>query len=116
MQLTGKVLQLLPMQSGTAKNGSTWKKQEFIVETEGQFPKKVCFSMWGDRINETALQPGNTLKIDFDAESREYNGRWYTDLRAWKVEVAGEGTASTPDSFSKPGETFASSADEDLPF
>lgn len=87
MQLTAKLTQLLPIQTGTGKNGE-WKKQDIIVETDGQFPKKVCISIWGDKINEGQLQIGNILKIDFDIESREYNGRWYTDIKAWKIEVA----------------------------
>ncbi len=88
MQLTAKLTQVLPLQTGTGRNGE-WKKQDIIVETDGQYPKKICISIWGDRINESQLKPGNELKIDFDIESREYNGRWYTDVKAWKIEVAG---------------------------
>lgn len=86
MQLTTKLTQLLPIQTGTGKNGE-WKKQDIIVETEGQYPKKICVSIWGDKINNNQLQIGNNLKIDFDIESREYNSRWYTDVKAQKVEV-----------------------------
>ena len=92
MQISGKLIQLLPQQTGQGKNG-TWKKQEVIIETEGQYPKKVCIAIWGDKADEKILQVGNTLKIDFDVESREYNGRWYTDVKAWKVELAGSGSA-----------------------
>jgi hypothetical protein len=90
MQLTAKLIQILPLQSGMGKNGE-WKKQDIIVETEAQYPKKVCISIWGDKINSVLLQTGKTLTIDFDVESREFNGRWYTDLKAWKVEAAGNG-------------------------
>lgn len=90
MQLTAKLVQLLPLQTGTGKNGE-WKKQDIIVETEGQYPKKVCISIWGDKINADVLQPGAQLNISFDVESREYNGRWYTDVKAWKVEPANGG-------------------------
>lgn len=93
MQLTAKLIQLLPLQTGNGKNGQ-WKKQDFVVETEGQYPKKVCISVWGDKIDAAKLTVGNMLKIDFDVESREYNGRWYTDVKAWKVELAGEGGGS----------------------
>jgi hypothetical protein len=86
MQLTAKLIQLLPVQTGTGKNGE-WKKQDIIVETEDQYPKKICVSIWGDKINESQLQVGKELKIDFDIESREYNGKWYTDIKAWKIEV-----------------------------
>jgi hypothetical protein len=115
MQLTAKLIQLLPLQTGNGKNG-TWKKQDIIVETEGTYPKKICISIWGDKIQESDLKPGNNLRIDFDVESREYNGRWYTDVKAWKIELA-SGASAAPaagqDDF--PTEVFTSS-DEDLPF
>jgi hypothetical protein len=91
MQLTAKLSQLLPIQTGTGKNGE-WKKQDIIVETDGQFPKNVCISIWGDKINEQQLTIGNTLTIDFDIESREFSGRWYTDVKAWKIEVTNQNT------------------------
>jgi len=86
MQITAKLIQLLPIQTGTGKNGE-WKKQDIIVETDGQYSKKVCISIWGDKINDDQLQIGNLLKIDFDIESREYNSKWYTDIKAWKIEI-----------------------------
>ncbi len=113
MQLTAKLVQVLPLQTGSGKNGQ-WKKQEIVVETESQFPKKVCVSIWGDKIDERQLQPGNVLKIDFDLESREYNGRWYTDVKAWKIELAGSPQQSTTSR-----QTPAPAADDDddgLPF
>ena len=89
MQLTGKLIQMLPIQAGTGKNGE-WKKQDIIVETESQYPKKVCISIWGDKINAQQLELGKTLTIEFDAESREFSGRWYTELKAWKIEANGQ--------------------------
>ena len=94
MELTAKLIQLLPVQSGTGRNGTEWKKQEIVVETEGQYPKKVCISLWGDKVDNPALQIDNLLNISFDVESREYNGRWYTDVRAWRVELASEGSSA----------------------
>ncbi len=116
MQLTAKLIQLLPMQTGEGKNGQ-WRKQDIIVETDGTYPKKVCISIWGDKINESALQIGNTLDIEFDVESREYNSRWYTDCKAWKINVAGA-AASTPP---PPNSSFDAvnqmpPTDDDLPF
>lgn len=95
MQLTAKLVQVLPLQTGLGKNGQ-WKKQDIIVETEGQYPKKVCVSIWGDKINEGLLKEGAMLSISFDVESREYNGRWYTDVKAWKVEPAGTAKPGAP--------------------
>lgn len=115
MQLTGKLIQLLPPQSGQGKNGP-WKKQDIVLETEGQYPKKVCVAIWGDKADAKVLQVGATLKIDFDVESREYNGKWYTDVKAWKVESAGGGAAA--DSHDAPPFTDEGPAESenDLPF
>ncbi len=88
MQLTARLVQVLPLQTGNGKNGE-WKKQDIIVETDGQYPKKICVAIWGDKINNCPLQEGINLTIDFDVESREFNGRWYTDVKAWKIEPAG---------------------------
>jgi hypothetical protein len=114
MQLTAKLTQLLPLQTGTGKNGQ-WKKQDIILETDGQYPKKICVSIWGDKINESVLKIGNSLKIDFDVESREYNGRWYTDVKAWKIELA----SSIPVTTNSKEEDFhdtAFTSSDDLPF
>ncbi len=115
MQLTAKLTQLLPIQTGTGKNGE-WKKQDVIVETDGQYPKKVCISIWGDKINEGQLQIGNLLQIDFDIESREYNGRWYTDIKAWKIEVVvADGSSSKTEPATNQIEHSAME-DDGLPF
>jgi len=84
MELSGKLIKMLPLQSGQGKNG-TWKKQEFIIETSGQVSRKVCFSLWGDKIEQANLSEGEAFEVSFDLESREYNGRWYTEAKAWKV-------------------------------
>ncbi|HEY0261849.1 MAG TPA: DUF3127 domain-containing protein [Chitinophagales bacterium] len=95
MQLTAKLIQVLPVQTGNGKNGQ-WKKQDIIVETaESQYPKKICISVWGDKISENLLQVGTQLRISFDVESREFNGKWYTDVKAWKVEAASGGSSSS---------------------
>jgi hypothetical protein len=95
MDIKGKLIHVLAVQTGESKSGNTWKKQDFVIETDGQYPKKVCLTIWGDKFNETFLTIGNELLVSFDAESREYNGRWFTDLKAWKIELAGEATAET---------------------
>ncbi|MDR3188080.1 MAG: DUF3127 domain-containing protein [Prevotellaceae bacterium] len=96
MELKAKLTQLLPLQTGEGRNG-TWKRQEIVVETDGQYPKKVCLSIWGDKVNPSVLVVGNTLNISFDIESREFNGKWYTDLRVWKIDLVDESSpASAP--------------------
>ncbi len=101
MQLTAKLVQVLPLQSGTGRNGE-WKKQDIIVETDGQYPKKICIAIWGDKINSNQLQIGNMLTVDFDVESREFNGKWYTDVKAWRVEMAGAGSMPEQQTSSAP--------------
>jgi hypothetical protein len=86
MQLTAKLIQILPLQTGTGKNG-TWKKQDIILETYGQYPKKVLVSIWGDKINSELLIVDRKMKVDIDIESREYNGKWYTDVKAWNIQL-----------------------------
>lgn len=123
MDIKGRVLQLLPLQTGEGKNG-TWKKQDFVIETDGQYPKKVCISAWGDKINESALKVGNEVNVSFDVESREYNGRWYTDVKAWKIDsLSGGAGGSDEASFggsSRPTTslptTFEASEEDNLPF
>lgn len=115
MQLSAKLIQLLPLQSGTGKNGQ-WKKQDVIVETDGQYPKKICISVWGEKINDDQLKIGNRLKIDFDVESREYNGRWYTDVKAWKIEVEGSAATNSDVNNNAPIEEGYNDGGDDLPF
>lgn len=120
MELTATLVQILPLQKGMGKNGE-WKKQDIIVETQSQYPKKVCISIWGDKINEKVLQVGNPLNISFDVESREYNGRWYTDVKAWKIEPAGSGATdqSYADTAKESQNTYNDISNEsadDLPF
>lgn len=87
MQITAKINQLLPLQTGEGKNGP-WRKQEVIVETEGKFPKKICITCWGDMAeNELLKETGKTLIFNVDIESREYNGRWFTDIKAWRIDL-----------------------------
>lgn len=114
MEIKGKVVQLLPMQTGNGKKG-TWKKQEFILEVPGQYPKKVCLSIWGDKIDQFRLGVGDAVTVGVDLESREYNGRWYTEARAWKVtkDSRGGDEGAPP-----PGDEpfFADSSSDDMPF
>jgi hypothetical protein len=115
MKLTAKISQLLPLQTGSGKNGE-WKKQDFIVETGDAYPKKICISVWGDKINPTVLVVGNELSIDFDIESREYNGRWYTDLKAWKIELVGAGQSENSTTSQRDTPPAEIDSDEVAPF
>ena len=87
MELKGKVIQVIPEKSGTSARGA-WRKQEYIIELPGDYPKQVCFMVWGDKIDQFQIEEGQELTAHVDLESREYNGRWYTDVKAWRVERA----------------------------
>lgn len=87
LELTGKIIQLLPPQSGSSARG-VWNKQDFVIETNEQYPKKVCISAWSERAKEVAQIPiGTAVKVAVNIESREYNGKWYTDVRMWSIQV-----------------------------
>lgn len=86
MDVSGKIIAVLPLQSGVSKAGREWKKQEYVLETHDSFPRKVKFDFFGDRVDQFPMQIGDEVTISFDIESREFNGRWYTDIHAWKAE------------------------------
>ncbi len=88
MEIIGKIILKLPLQTGVSKAGNNWSKQEYVLETQENFPKKVHFDFFGDRAAQYDLQEGQMVKLSFDIESREYNGRWYTSIRGWKAEPA----------------------------
>jgi hypothetical protein len=87
MEIIGKLIQKMPMQSGISKTGNSWQKQEFVIETLEQYPRKVCANLWGERtaVLET-LNIDDKVVMTFDIESREFQGRWYTDVKASRIE------------------------------
>ena len=88
MELTGKLVAIGDITEGQSARG-TWRKQIFAIETMEQYPKKGAFMAWGDRCDDVAvLNLGDTLTVQFDVESREFNGKWYTDLKAWSIKGA----------------------------
>ena len=91
MELEGRIARKLNVQTGTSARGA-WSKQEFVLEyQEGSFPTQVCMNVWGeDKVRELdKYQVGDKVKVAFNLSSREYNGRWYTDVRAWRIEPVG---------------------------
>ncbi|MFN3530475.1 MAG: DUF3127 domain-containing protein [Bacteroidia bacterium] len=118
MELQGTIHSLLPEVGGTGKSGNSWRKREFILETEGQYPKKVCISVWGDKIDQFPMREGARVTAAIDVESREYNGRWYTEVKAWKVALndgANAGPAAVVDQAPDYGR-FDPGTPDDLPF
>ena len=121
LEVSGKVVTILPEQTGSGKNG-VWVKQDFVIETSEQFPKKICISAWGDKAAAAKnLSIGTPVKVAFNLESREFNGKWYTDIRAWKIESGAAQAPTSNSSVPPPGiedEPFNSNIEgaDDLPF
>ncbi|WP_321437612.1 DUF3127 domain-containing protein [uncultured Bacteroides sp.] len=117
MEISGKIIAILPLQSGTGRNGSEWKKQDYVIETHDQYPKKMCFNLWGDRIDQFTIQMGEEVTVSFDIDCREWNGKWFNDIRAWKVD-RNPGAGENAQPFQQPAnvEFTATDAKDDLPF
>ena len=87
MEIVGKIIQVLPLQEGVSKTGNPWKVQSYVLETQEQYPRKVCFEIFGEeRIKNNPCNIDDLVTVSFDIESREFNGRWYTSIRAWRVQ------------------------------
>jgi len=135
MEITGRIIAALPPRGGVSqRTGNSWKVQEFVIETHDQYPRKCVFNVFGeDKLNEYNIQVGDELTVSFDIDAREYNGRWYNDVRAWRVARAGSPAEGAPAAMatgevpaptaapasSIPAPTAAAPADDaadDLPF
>lgn len=123
MELTGKIIAVMPAKSGVStKTGNNWMTQEYVIEVPGQYPKRCAFSVFGeDRIKQFNIQSGDEVTIQFDIDAREFNGRWYNDVRVYNV-IRGQvqqavvtNTSVASSSFPSPDETQSSDGDE-LPF
>lgn len=106
IKIYGTVTAILDLQEGTSKAGNAWKKQEYVLETVEQYPRKVKFDFFGDKVDQYPLQVGDLVTIYVNIESREFNGRWYTDVRAWKCENGdtrgAEGQPAAPSGYTSP--------------
>jgi hypothetical protein len=114
MEIIGKLIKKLAPVTGEGKNG-TWKKQSFVIETQTEFPKQICFTVWGDKVDFNSITETDIVKVHFDIESREYNNNWYTDLKSWKVDLttAGGGTSGGGTAPSMNAPAFS---EKDIPF
>ena len=87
MELAGKGIAVLEPRGGVSKNGNEWKVQEYVIETHDQYPRRMCFDVFGaDKIQQFNIQVGEELNVFFDIDAREWQGRWFNSIRAWKVE------------------------------
>jgi hypothetical protein len=134
MDITGQLIKILPETTGQGAKGP-WIKQEFVIETKEQYPKKACFSVWGDKVEILRkFSMNDMVKVSFNVESREHQttGRWYTELRAWRIDRASDemGVSAPMPAYSNSapaptspmpsentaGMTFSNEPANDLPF
>lgn len=124
LSVEGKIKQILPVEGGTSKAGKEWKKQGFVVDTGAQYNPDVCFSLFGD--DKIAMlgnySAGQDVKVEFNVSSREYNGKWFHNLDAWKIDAIGGSapSGSAPSNMPPPPATMnpadEASEEDDLPF
>ncbi len=113
MEIKGRIIQVLPLASGVSKAGNSWRKQEYILETFDQYPRKVIFNFFNNTIDQYPLQVGEDIVLSFDLDSRSFVGRdgverWSTDVRGWKAEKVDAAMAAAP-GFGAPAEGFGAS-------
>ncbi|MDE5883437.1 MAG: DUF3127 domain-containing protein [Muribaculaceae bacterium] len=106
MEIEGKIIQELPMQSGVSKAGNPWKKREWVLETFGSYPRKVKFHVFGDRSDTMNIEVGNSYTLSFDLESREFNGRWYTDVSVYQARPMGAEVAGGQPGYGQPQQGY----------
>lgn len=122
LQIQGKLIQKLPTESGEGRNGR-WEKKQFVIETDDQYPKKICMVLWGDKISMLEkVTEGDIVTVSINIESREFNSKWYTDVKAWRIEKGADTGSSpseaAPSATAMPTEPPADLGlpDDDLPF
>ena len=124
MELEGKVIAVLEPRGGVSKAGNNWKAQEYVIETHEAYPRKMCFDVFGeDKINQFNIQLGEELVVSFDIDAREWQGRWFNSIRAWKVErkdaqqpVPEDSAVPFPPMSAAPVDFSAGDEKDDLPF
>ncbi len=124
LEIKGTVVQLLPIQSGQGSGDRSWRKQDFVLDIPSNYKRQVCISLWGDNIESYKLAVGEEVTASIDIESREYNGKWYTNVKAWKIVKSSSDTPEvgapneTPwDAYATPPADGGGNSDfDDLPF
>lgn len=96
LEITGKVIQILPLQEGVSKAGKPWKSQMFVLETGGQYPKKVPIKLFGDIVDRFPLQVGQDVTASLDIDGREWEGKWFAEVRAWNIAYQPQPTYQQP--------------------
>lgn len=124
LEVEGKLTHLLERRSGVSANGTNWTSQDFVIEIPGQYPQSAVFNVYGDRVQLDQYQIGENIKVSFDIRGREYQGKWYNTLNAWKIERIGATAGAAPQGAAPAGQTAPAGpaeqpqaeAEGDLPF
>ncbi len=112
LEIEGTLVKVLPEKSGEGRNGK-WLKQDFIIETQDKFPRQVCISLWNDKAKMLEnFKEGDQLKAAINIESREFREKWYTDVKAWRLEKPGSSTNFPED---LPGDNLSAPEADDVP-
>ncbi|MBQ6746940.1 MAG: DUF3127 domain-containing protein [Bacteroidaceae bacterium] len=95
MEFSGRVIAILPARTGVSKStGNEWKVQSYVVENHDQYPRRMCFEVFGgDKIDQFNIQMGEEINVSFDIDARQWQDKWFNTIRAWKVERVQEGAA-----------------------
>jgi len=98
MELAGRVIAVLEARSGLAKTtGNPWMTQDYVIETHEDYPRRMVFNVFGEeKIKQLNIQLGEEINVFFDINAREYQGRWYNDIRAWRVDRVTPGEVPAP--------------------
>lgn len=127
MELTGKIITEFNERGGvSSRTGNEWKAKSFVLEVPGEYPRKLVFDVFGsDRLQAFNIQVGETLTVHFDIDAHEYNGRWFNDIRAFRIDRPQAAPQAAPQ-FEAPVQAQATpidttpfeapSATDDLPF
>ena len=118
MELTGRIIAVLPAQSGvSARTGNSWMSQEYVIEVPGQYPRKCVFRIFGeDRIKQFNLQMNEDVTVQFDIDAHEYQGRWFNDVRAYNIIRGQVAPAAGADPFAAQASPFPPADGATSPF
>jgi hypothetical protein len=121
LKIKGKIIDVPEMITGTKNNGEQWARQDVIIETEGQYPKKICIQLWNSVIDKQPIRIGVSYEFSINIESKEFNEKWFTNVTAWSVRSL---TGNVPQQTQRPQSApqpqaqpdFGNEEDFDLPF
>lgn len=119
LSIKGTLTKKLSVESGTSKAGKEWKKQSFLVDTGAQYNPEICFQLFGeDKIQVLSNHnEGDSIEVYFNLSSREYNGRYFHNIDAWRIEGSeADSNKNTLTEEDAPIFDSQASEEDDLPF